>query len=124
MWEKAVPQSIEKFDRSEDRGRWVRLRTLVFLRWIGIIGQASAVLIADRVLDLRFEIEFCYLVIGLSVMANILVSFAFPENKRLSEAQVAASLVFDISQLCLLIYLTGGLNNPFALLVLAPIAVG
>ena len=50
-------------------------------------------------------------------------SFAYPANKRLSETEVTAMLVFDVTQLSVLLYLTGGLNNPFALLILAPVAI-
>ena len=78
---------------------------------------------ADQVLGLQFKVELCYFVVGLALVFNIIVSFLFPQNKRPGEVQVAGILVFDVTQLCLLIYLTGGLNNPFALLVLAPVAV-
>lgn len=56
-------------------------------------------------------------------MANLIAVFIYPENKRLTEAEVAGMLLFDISQLVFLVGLTGGLNNPFALLILAPIAI-
>ena len=109
---------------SHRRGHWVRLRTLVALRWVGIFGQCATVFVADYVLGLQFQVLLCYTLIATSVLANTLALLAFPANQRLNEPQVAASILFDILQLCGLIYLTGGLNNPFAILLLAPVAVG
>jgi two-component system sensor histidine kinase RegB len=81
-------------------------------------------LIADRVLGLVFNTELCFLVIAAAVIANLLAMFLFPENKRLGETAVTAMLIFDVAQLCFLLFLTGGLHNPFAVMVLAPVAVG
>ena len=61
--------------------------------------------------------------IGASITANIIAVFVYPENKRLTEGEVAGMLAFDMVQLAFLIGLTGGLNNPFALLILAPVAI-
>lgn len=107
----------------EQRSHWVRLRTLNVLRWIAIIGQLSAILVAQRLFDLRIDLGLCFAAIGASVVANLIAMFAYPANKRLSETEVTAMLVFDVTQLSVLLYLTGGLNNPFALLILAPVAI-
>ena len=109
---------------SRNRSQWVRLRTLVVLRWIAIVGQVGTILVADQLLQLNFPVEYCYMIVGVSILANALASILFPENQRLSETQVTAILLFDLAQLVLLIFLTGGLNNPFAILVLAPVAIG
>ncbi|MCA8882359.1 MAG: ActS/PrrB/RegB family redox-sensitive histidine kinase [Rhodobacteraceae bacterium] len=109
--------------RSQARSHWIRLRTLIVLRWIAISGQLVAITIADALLDLQMPLGLCYLAVSASVMSNIVAMFAFPENKRLTEGEVVSMLLFDISQLCFLLYLTGGLNNPFALLVLAPVTI-
>ena len=93
------------------------------LRWIAIAGQLGAVFVASELLVLQFPVVLCLVVIGLSILANFLAIFLFPENRRLREPEAAAIVVFDICQLLMLIFLTGGLNNPFALMVLAPIAV-
>ena len=58
-----------------------------------------------------------------SVIANLLSIFLFPENKRLTEVEALLTLLFDLSQLAFLIFVTGGLTNPFALLVLAPVTI-
>ncbi|MFV0243878.1 MAG: sensor histidine kinase RegB [Qingshengfaniella sp.] len=105
------------------RSHWIRLRTLIVLRWIAIIGQVAAITVAGRFFDIALNLPLCYLAVGVSTLANTLAMFAFPAIKRLTEHQVVAMLLFDISQLCFLLYLTGGLSNPFALLILAPVTI-
>ncbi len=105
------------------RSNWVPLRTLIVLRWIAIFGQLAAITIAQRQFDLNLNIGLCFLAIGISITANLVAVFVYPENKRLSEGEVAAMLLFDVGQLAFLLFLTGGLNNPFALLLLAPVAI-
>lgn len=101
----------------------VRLRTLVVLRWLAIGGQSSAILVAGLWLNIQIELGLCFLAIGASVISNLVAMFVLPSNTRLSERDVKITLVFDITQLSFLLYLTGGLNNPFALLILAPVTV-
>ena len=111
------------YNPSQHRSNWVRLRTLIVLRWIAIFGQLAALTIAQRMFDLQLNIGLCFLVIGASIVANLVAEFVYPENKRLSELEVAGMLAFDIIQLWCLLALTGGLNNPFALLIIAPVAI-
>jgi two-component system, sensor histidine kinase RegB len=105
------------------RGDWVRLRTLILLRWMAIIGQLATLTVADRFYHMLLPLGFCYLTVGASIIANLVSIFVFPENKRLSEAEAMLTLLFDLSQLSFLLYLTGGLTNPFALLILAPVTI-
>lgn len=105
------------------RSNWVRLRTLVILRWIAILGQTVAIVVALRQFDLDLDLGLCFLAVGAAIVANLVAVFVYPENKRLTEAEVASMLLFDISQLVFLLFLTGGLNNPFALLILAPVTI-
>ncbi len=106
-----------------NRSNWVRLRTLIVLRWFAIIGQLAAITVAQRLFSLDLNLGLCFLAIGASIVANLIAMFVFPENKRLTEAEVAWMLLFDIAQLAFLLALTGGLNNPFALLILAPVTI-
>ncbi len=112
-----------RYDPREHRSNWVRLRTLIVLRWIAIFGQLAAITIAQRLFDLDLNLGLCFLAIGASIVANLFAEFVYPENKRLSETEVAGMLTFDIFQLSFLLALTGGLNNPFAFLILAPVAI-
>ncbi len=111
------------FDSRRQRPNWVRLRTLIFLRWVAIAGQLAAITVAQRLFDLELNLGMCFLAIGASITANLIAVFVFPENKRLTENQVAGMLLFDLAQLSFLLFLTGGLNNPFALLVLVPVTI-
>ena len=117
--------SISEFDMFQDqqRSNWVRLRTLVTLRWFAATGQAAAIFVAIRVYGLQIEVGYAATVIGASILANLVSSFVYPENKRLSEREASLWLVFDIVQLSILLFLTGGLNNPFAMLMLAPVTI-
>ncbi len=105
------------------RSNWIRLRTLIILRWVAIIGQAAAILISAQVFSLILPLGACTVVIGVSIVANLCADFIYPENKRLSEQEAVLWFVFDMMQLTLLLYLTGGLNNPFAILILAPVTI-
>lgn len=105
------------------RSNWIRLRTMILLRWVAIVGQLAALLVAMQIYNLQVELGLCLLAIGVSVIGNLVAIFVFPENKRLSETENLLMVVFDLCQLCFLLYLTGGLHNPFALLVLAPVTV-
>lgn len=101
----------------------MRLRTLILLRWMAIAGQLAAILAADRIYGLQLPLGWCYLAVGISVLANLFSIALFPENKRLSEDEAFLTLLFDLAQLVFLIFVTGGLTNPFALLVLAPVTI-
>ena len=93
------------------------------LRWFAIIGQLAALTVAQRMLGLQLELGLCYLVVGVSIIGNLIAIFVFPENKRLSESENLAMVMFDLVQLGLLLYLTGGLHNPFTLLMLGPVTI-
>ncbi len=105
------------------RSNWVRLKTLIVLRWIAIVGQFAAITVAQQVFNLNLDIGLCFMAVGAAVIANLIAIFVFPENKRLSERELTLMLVFDIAQLSALLFLTGGLHNPFALLILAPVTI-
>lgn len=114
-----------RFDvlKGQERGNWIRLRTIIMLRWGAIGGQLAALLVAREIYGLSLEYGLCFLVVGTSVIGNLVASFVFPENKRLSEVENLLMVLFDLLQLCLLLYLTGGLHNPFSILVVGPVTV-
>ncbi|MDH5798458.1 MAG: ActS/PrrB/RegB family redox-sensitive histidine kinase [Paracoccaceae bacterium] len=114
-------QQINALDT--DRSNWLRLRTFITLRWIAIAGQLAAITLAMAHFRLQLDLGLCLLVIGISVMFNLIATMVFPESKRLSETQALWMLIFDVLQLSMLLFLTGGLHNPFALLVLAPVTI-
>jgi len=102
---------------------WIRLRTLVVLRWWAILGQLSALIAAEHLYGIDLETGLCYLVIGLAVISNVIAGFVFPETRRLSERETRLAVLFDLLQLGLLLYLTGGLHNPFSILIVGPVTV-
>ncbi|MEQ6249573.1 sensor histidine kinase RegB [Sulfitobacter sp. HNIBRBA3233] len=105
------------------RANWIRLRTMIYLRWIAIAGQLIAVTVTPVLFGIELELGWCLFAIGASVIGNLFAGFVFPENKRLSERENMAMVIFDLAQLSFLLLLTGGLNNPFALLLLGPVTI-
>jgi two-component system sensor histidine kinase RegB len=107
---------------SQDRPRRnVRLDTLVRLRWLAIIGQTTAVLVVYIGLDFDLPIWACLAIIALSGWLNVALRLRFHPTQRLEPDRAAWLLAFDIAELSILLYLTGGLQNPFAFLFLAPV---
>ena len=105
------------------RANWIRLRTMILLRWVAIIGQLIAITVAQLVYGLQLELGLCYLAVGASVISNLVATFVYPENKRLTEYENFWMVLFDLFQIAFLLYLTGGLHNPFALLLLGPVTI-
>ncbi len=104
------------------RGR-VRLRTLAFIRWVAIAGQATTLLVVDLGLGYALPLWPALLMVGASALVNVWATLGRPAPARLGDREVAFYLGFDLLQLAGLLYLTGGLNNPFAILILAPVTV-
>ena len=109
--------------KKSDRGEWVRLFTLTYLRWMAVIGQTFAVIISYFFLKLDFSIFACLSLILLSSLLNILSGLYFPKTKRLSEFQNMLLLLYDLLQLSLMLFFTGGLTNPFAVFILGPVII-
>lgn len=101
--------------------RNVRLDTLVRLRWLAIVGQTAAVLIVYLGLDFDLPIWACLAVIVLSAWLNVALRLRFQSAQRLDPDRAAWLLAFDIAELAVLLFLTGGLQNPFAFLFLGPV---
>jgi two-component system sensor histidine kinase RegB len=101
--------------------RNVRLDTLLRLRWLAIIGQTTAVLVVYYGLDFPLPIWACLAVIALSAWLNVALRVRFSLTQRLEPERAAWLLAFDIAELAVLLFLTGGLQNPFAFLFLAPV---
>jgi two-component system sensor histidine kinase RegB len=104
--------------------RHVRLDTLVRLRWLAAIGQTTAVLVVSLALDFDFPFWSCLVIITLSVLLNLTLRLRFHSTQWLEPRLTAWLLGFDIAQLGALLFLTGGLHNPFAFLFLGPVLIG
>lgn len=104
-------------------GRHLRLATLMGLRWLAIAGQTASVLVVHYALDFSLPLALSLLVIGLSAVLNMGLQWRFGTAFRPSNTMVGLLLAFDSLQLGGLLWLTGGLENPFAILLLAPVSV-
>ncbi len=110
-------------DQTQHPQRNVRLDTLVRLRWLTVIGQTTAVLVVHYGLDYQLPIWACLAVIALSAWLNIALRVRFRLTQRLEPDRAAWLLAFDIAELAVLLFLTGGLENPFAFLFLGPVLI-
>jgi two-component system, sensor histidine kinase RegB len=101
----------------------VRLQTLTFIRWGAVTGQAGAIFVVHMGLNFPLPLWPALAVVAASALLNLLSTWNRQPNARVGELPAAGFLAFDISQLAVLLYLTGGLENPFAFLLLAPVTV-
>jgi two-component system, sensor histidine kinase RegB len=110
--------------RSYDRSRNVRLDTLVRLRWLAVFGQLAALLVVHFGLDyVVVPIWSCLAVIAVAALLNVALRLGFPKTQWLDPDRAAWLLGFDIAELAALLYLTGGLENPFSFLLLGPVLI-
>ena len=97
-------------------------KTLVILRWIAIFGQLFSVNLVYFFLDLSFPVLFCHIVIFIGLVTNIYLQFGLKAN-LLKDFYSTSFLMYDIIQLGILLFLTGGIFNPFAILIIVPTIV-
>ena len=93
--------------------------TYVSLRWIGIIGQLISIYFVYFILNFKFEFLISNFIIFLGVLSNLYLIFIY-QKTQLSERSAFIFLVIDIFQLAALLYLTGGVTNPFAIFLIIP----
>lgn len=103
--------------------RRLKLDTLVRLRWLAIGGQTAALVVVHFYLAYPLPLSLCAALVAASAWLNIFLKVRSPQSQRLSERSAALQLAYDLMQLGGLLYLTGGLGNPFAFLLLAPVMV-
>ncbi len=109
-------------DPDPESGR-VSLRTLVPIRWVAIAGQALALLTVHYGLGFHLPLLWSLAVVAASAVLNLVLIVRRQVARELSERYAALCLGYDILQLAVLLYLTGGLQNPFSILFLAPVTV-
>jgi two-component system sensor histidine kinase RegB len=101
----------------------VRLRTLTMLRWLAVAGQTAAIVLVHFGLGFPVPLGPALAAIAASAWLNLFVTLRFSPQRFLSDREAAAYIAFDLAQLCALLFLTGGLQNPFAALILAPVTI-
>ena len=97
-------------------------RTLVILRWIAIIGQYLTISIVYFVLKFELPFFYCSTIIFIGILTNFYLQFKFKKN-QLNNFTSTFFLFYDLIQLSLLLYLTGGVTNPFTILLIVPAIV-
>ena len=103
--------------------RHVRLDTILRLRWLAALGQLAAIFIVVQGLEFDLPIVPCLVIVGLSVAVNLVLQIAFNPMQRLEPSYAAALLALNIVELAGLLFFTGGLQNPFSFLFLAPVLI-
>ena len=107
---------------SAARGR-VRLRTLSNLRWMAVGGQSAALFVVYFGFGYSLPLVQSAGVIVASAILNAVLALRYPASHRLTNREATVYLAFDVLQLAALLFLTGGITNPFALMFLAPVVI-
>ncbi len=103
--------------------RYVRLDTILRLRWLAVLGQLAAIFVVVQGLDFDVPIIPCVSIVSLSALLNLVLQIAFNPMQRLEPVYAAALLALNIAELAGLLFFTGGLQNPFSFLFLAPVLI-
>ena len=103
--------------------RYVRLDTILRLRWLAVLGQLAAIFIVAQGLEFDLPIVPCLVIVSLSAVINLALQVAFNPMERMEPVYAAALLALNIVELAALLYFTGGLQNPFSFLFLAPVLI-
>ena len=99
------------------------ISTIVRLRWIAILGQFGAVMFVSLILKFDLPLGYCLAAIAVSAWLNVYLAIAYPSNLQMGNRFATVMLLYDILQLMFLLYLTGGIQNPFTMLIVAPVTV-
>src|SRR3954449_10164987 len=103
--------------------RYVRLDTILRLRWLAVLGQLAAIFVVVQGLNFDLPIIPCVSIVSLSALLNLVLQIAFNPMQRLEPVYAASLLALNIAELAGLLYFTGGLENPFSFLFLAPVLI-
>src|SRR5438270_2384405 len=103
--------------------RYVRLDTILRLRWLAVLGQLAAIFIVAQGLEFDVPIVPCITIVSLSALLNLALQVTFNTMRRLEPAYSATLLAINIVDLAGLLYFTGGLENPFSFLFLVPVLI-
>lgn len=101
----------------------LRMQTIIRLRWFGVGGQLVTVLGVKWGLGYDLPVGPCLALIAVSAWVNVFLRVGYPARHRLSSMFATSLLAYDIAELAALLFLTGGIVNPFAFLIVAPVTV-
>ena len=118
---------IRQYYKDADAGfaSTIDVGVILTIRWVAIIGQGAALLFTHLFLQLDLPLLPALFVISLSVAVNLWQIMQSPQSpqSRQRHRHNSFALGFDVVQLAALLYLTGGLLNPFSVMILAPVVV-
>src|SRR5579871_1718079 len=103
--------------------RHVRLDTILRLRWLAALGQLAAIFVVAQGLEFDVPVVPCLVIVAASALLNLALQIAFNPMRRLESREAGSLLALNIIELAALLYLTGGLENPFSFLFLAPVLI-
>jgi two-component system sensor histidine kinase RegB len=103
--------------------RRARLRTLTLIRWVAIVGQGFTILLVDLSFGFKLPLIPLLAAVALSASINLYLEVRFSATTRLTERAASLLLSYDLCQLTFLLALTGGLQNPFSVLLIVPITL-
>ena len=103
--------------------RNIRLETILRLRWLAVLGQLTAIFVVAQGLDFEIPVLACLTVVSLSASLNLILQIGFNSVHRLDPRFATLLLAVNIAELAVLLFLTGGLQNPFSFLFLAPVLI-
>ncbi|HBU62707.1 MAG TPA: sensor histidine kinase, partial [Oceanicaulis sp.] len=101
----------------------VRLRTLILLRWLAVAGQTLAVIVVFYGLGFDLPLGACLAVIAASAWVNAWLTLAMPTQRFAKDWEAFLQLAYDVIQLMVLLALTGGLTNPFSVMLVGPVVI-
>jgi len=101
----------------------IKLETLINIRWIAIIGQLFAVCLIIFYYHFEFPYPWALAAIFLSIFLNGILEFIKTSTQRLNNFWASLSILYDLIQLSFLLYLTGGITNPFSILTIVPTTI-
>ena len=111
-------------DAEPTRRRVIRLRTLTRLRWFAICGQLAVCLGVRLGLGFEMPVGLILTAVGITIWVNIFTMLKYPPNEPLRPWQLVGYLCFDTIQIAFILYLTGGIQNPFAVWLILPAVLG
>jgi two-component system sensor histidine kinase RegB len=112
-----------KYGRLGPRPYGFRLDTLIRLRWLAVAGQTLALVVVHWGFGFALPIWPALAIVALTVATNVGLRLRYPGRQRVGDQAAGLLLAFDVVQLALLLYFTGGIDNPFSVLFLAPVLI-
>ena len=101
----------------------IKFLTLINIRWFAIFGQFVTISIVYFYFNFNFNIRYCYLLVLFSSFLNFFLQIKSKKTDLLSNKQATFSILYDLIQLFGLLFLTGGLTNPFSIFIVAPTTI-